>query len=368
LTSISIPSGVTSIGYAAFFGASSLTSITFSEPSKLTSIGILAFYGALSLTSITIPSGVTSIGMSAFSGASSLTSITFSESSKLTSIGDYAFDGAAKLSSVRFLGNAPASIGAHVFTGVSGTVYHFAGATGFDPFSDLFHGLPQAYFLLPPAALVATAGAASVTISVATPPSPGPPPSSYTISAVSDATKTCVIDGPTGSCTISGLTSGTPYTFTAIAYTTTPAVTSIVSDPSNQVTPTEPIPPAVPLPLDAAPIPVAVAPIPPATPTRIIWSQSSRIVNQPITARFTTSLEVTYTITATSTTNRRFQTRTTRTARGTCTIKTNKKTTKRTATCTIRLKQAGTWIIAITPTQNGIVGTPATKTIKANTP
>ena len=51
-------------------------------------------------------------------------------------------------------------------------------------------------------------------------------------------------------------------------------------------------------------------------------------------------------------------------SRGTCKVTTNKKTKKRTATCTIRFKQAGTWLIKITPTQNGIAGTPATKTIK----
>ena len=102
---------------------------------------------------------------------------------------------------------------------------------------------------------------------------------------------------------------------------------------------------------------------PPATPKRIRWALGTRTTNQPITASFTAAPEVTYTITATSNATRRFQTRTTRTARGTCKVKTNKKTQKRTATCTIRLKKAGTWLIKITPTKNGLTGTPATKTI-----
>ena len=106
----------------------------------------------------------------------------------------------------------------------------------------------------------------------------------------------------------------------------------------------------------------------PRTPTKIRWNTGTRITNQPITGSFTAAPDTTYTITATSNAARRFQTRATRTARGTCKITTNKKTHKRTATCTIRLKQAGTWLVKITPTQNGSAGTPATKTIKIRTP
>ena len=102
----------------------------------------------------------------------------------------------------------------------------------------------------------------------------------------------------------------------------------------------------------------------PRTPTKIRWNTGKGTTNQPITSSFPATLGVTYTITASSNAARRFQTRATRTARGTCKVTTNKKTKKRTATCTIRFKQAGTWLIKITPTQNGIAGTPATKTIK----
>jgi len=106
----------------------------------------------------------------------------------------------------------------------------------------------------------------------------------------------------------------------------------------------------------------------PRTPSKIRWNTGKRTTNQPITSSFTAAPDTTYTITATSNAARRFQTRATRTARGTCKITTNKKTHKRTATCTIRLKQAGTWLVKITPTQNGSAGTPATKTIKIRTP
>ena len=70
LTSITIHSGVTSIGSSAFYNCSNLESVTFAEGSQLTSIGGSAFSVCSGLTSISIPAGVTSIGSSAFSGTS----------------------------------------------------------------------------------------------------------------------------------------------------------------------------------------------------------------------------------------------------------------------------------------------------------
>ena len=112
LTELIIPESVTSIGSSAFEGCSSLESITlpfigdkldnptithfgyifgasssFNNPAfvpsslkevivtKATSIGNGAFWGCSSLTSITIPEGVTSIGNGAFSGCSGLNKI-----------------------------------------------------------------------------------------------------------------------------------------------------------------------------------------------------------------------------------------------------------------------------------------------------
>ena len=64
LTSIKIPSSVTSIGNYVFSGCSSLTSIDI--PSSVTSIGNYAFSGCSSLTSLILPSSVTLIGEGAF--------------------------------------------------------------------------------------------------------------------------------------------------------------------------------------------------------------------------------------------------------------------------------------------------------------
>ena len=96
LTSITILEGVTSIGYGAFSGCSSLTGITI--PDSVTSIGDSAFYGCSSLTGITIPDSVTCIDGGAFSGCSSLTSITIPNS--ITSIDDSAFYGCSSLTGI----------------------------------------------------------------------------------------------------------------------------------------------------------------------------------------------------------------------------------------------------------------------------
>ena len=90
---IVIPNSVTSIGDYAFYGCSSLTSVTI--PNSVTSIGSRAFYGCSSLTSVTIPSSVTSIGENAFTFCRSLTSVTIPNS--VTSIGQYAFSGCTSL-------------------------------------------------------------------------------------------------------------------------------------------------------------------------------------------------------------------------------------------------------------------------------
>ena len=129
LTSIEIPSSVTSIGSGAFSECSALKSITVDSANTTyysyengvytadsntliigckntiikegtTAIGGSAFYGCSSLTSITIPSSVTSIGGNAFSYCSKLTSISIPEG--VTSIGEYAFYGCSRLTSVNF--------------------------------------------------------------------------------------------------------------------------------------------------------------------------------------------------------------------------------------------------------------------------
>ena len=113
LTSLTLPSCITTIDDCTFYGCSGLTSLTL--PSSVTSIGGSAFYGCSGLTSLTLPSGVTSIGKYAFRGCSGLTSLTLP--SGVTSIGDYAFRGCSGLTSLTLPSSVTSSIGRWVFDG-----------------------------------------------------------------------------------------------------------------------------------------------------------------------------------------------------------------------------------------------------------
>ncbi|MDB4683732.1 leucine-rich repeat protein, partial [bacterium] len=110
LTSITIPNGVTSIGYRAF-GSTGLTSITI--PDGVTRIRFQAFSNCTSLTSINIPDGVTSIESHTFGSCRSLTIITIPDG--VTSIGQEAFENCTSLTSIRFRGIAPIITGARPF-------------------------------------------------------------------------------------------------------------------------------------------------------------------------------------------------------------------------------------------------------------
>ena len=115
LTSLSLPSSLTSIKYRAFYGCSGLTSLSL--PSSLTSTEYYAFYGCSGLTSLSLPSGITSIDWNAFSGCSGLTSLTLPSS--LTSIDSGAFSGCSGLTSLS-LPSGLTSIGDGAFRGCSG--------------------------------------------------------------------------------------------------------------------------------------------------------------------------------------------------------------------------------------------------------
>ena len=151
LISISIPEGVTSIGERAFWNCSGLTYITI--PKSVTSILESSFVGCSGLKSITVAAGntiyysagnclietagktlvrgcknsvipsdgsVTSIGSSAFAGCSELTSIAIPDS--VTSIGGYAFSGCSGLTSISFAEGSLTTIGTYAFSVCSGLV------------------------------------------------------------------------------------------------------------------------------------------------------------------------------------------------------------------------------------------------------
>ena len=164
LTEYVIPDSVTTIGYYAFHGCSSLTSVTIPDsvttiewdafsncssltrfngkyasddgrcliidgtlnsfapaglteyviPDSVTTIGQSAFQSCSSLTSITIPDSVTTIGQSAFGSCSSLTSITIPDS--VTTIGGGAFNECSNLTSVT-IPDSVTTIGSCAFYG-----------------------------------------------------------------------------------------------------------------------------------------------------------------------------------------------------------------------------------------------------------
>ena len=98
LTSVTIPSSVTSIDAWAFEGCSGLTSLII--PSSVTSIKRSAFKDCSGLTSLAIPSSVTSIGSYVFENCSGLTSITIPSS--VTEIGGAAFKGCSSLTNLYY--------------------------------------------------------------------------------------------------------------------------------------------------------------------------------------------------------------------------------------------------------------------------
>ena len=98
LTSLNLPAGITSIGGRAFENCSGLTSLNL--PAGITSIDYNAFYGCSGLTSLNLPDGITEIDKYAFYGCSGLTSLTLPAS--ITTIGDYAFYGCSGLKEVNF--------------------------------------------------------------------------------------------------------------------------------------------------------------------------------------------------------------------------------------------------------------------------
>ena len=81
------------IGFGAFDGCTSLTSVTI--PDRVTTIDFGTFRDCTSLSSITIPHGVTSIGKDAFRGCTHLTSVIIPTS--VISIDKNAFEGCPNL-------------------------------------------------------------------------------------------------------------------------------------------------------------------------------------------------------------------------------------------------------------------------------
>lgn len=112
LSSITIPDGVTSIGYNAFYNCTSLTDISISD--SVTNISNSAFCQCRNLSSVNIPNGVTNIGNWTFADCDALTLFVIPDN--VTSIGDNAFRGCDGLSDIT-IPNSVTSIGDYAFYG-----------------------------------------------------------------------------------------------------------------------------------------------------------------------------------------------------------------------------------------------------------
>lgn len=129
ITSVSIPETVTSIGRRAFYGCSCLESVNL--PQGITVLNVSTFFECVSLKSITIPDGVTTIGATAFSGCSSLESVTIPAG--VTKIDAYAFIHCNSLATITALPEvAPTSIDA--FGGLYDTAKLIVPADGVDSY------------------------------------------------------------------------------------------------------------------------------------------------------------------------------------------------------------------------------------------
>ena len=136
LTSITIPNSVTSLGYECFSECSGLTSIMI--PNSVTSLGGWCFSECSGLTSITIPNSVTSLGKSCFDGCSGLTSVTIPNS--VTSLGNYCFSDCSGLTEVHVNRETPPATGGKIFEACESlqTIYVPTGASAnyeFDPWN-----------------------------------------------------------------------------------------------------------------------------------------------------------------------------------------------------------------------------------------
>lgn len=115
VTDLVIPEGVTTIRNETFMLCTGLTSVTIGD--DVTTIGNNAFEGCTSLTSVSIGNSVTTIGGVAFESCTSLVNVNLGNA--LTTISNHAFAGCTSLSSIN-IPNSVTNIGSSAFNGCTG--------------------------------------------------------------------------------------------------------------------------------------------------------------------------------------------------------------------------------------------------------
>ena len=133
-----IPDTVSNIGDGAFGDAFGLTSVVI--PDAVTNISFEAFYSCINLSSVTLGASVRTIQQAAFFYCPDLRSIVFPSS--LTSLGFESFAGCQNLTSACFEGNAPTDGGSVFFFDTALTQVLFVnGAAGWGA---TYEGIPTA--------------------------------------------------------------------------------------------------------------------------------------------------------------------------------------------------------------------------------
>jgi hypothetical protein len=115
MANYAIPNGVTSIGDGAFKYGYALYGVTI--PDSVTTIGDSAFDSCIHLSTLAIPSGVTNIGTYAFSGCRSVTSIVVPDG--IAGISNFAFAGCESLTNIT-LPHSMTNLGEWAFVGCIG--------------------------------------------------------------------------------------------------------------------------------------------------------------------------------------------------------------------------------------------------------
>jgi hypothetical protein len=231
-TTYSVPAGTTEIEESAFKSSPTLTTITL--PDSVTVIGTEAFAYSPNLTSINLPSGLVSLGTFSFI-YTRITSIVVPHTVTNWGYQPFGYNSNDPGTSFNFYfeGDAPPESALGL---PSGSIIHrIEGTNGWPALSDTYLGYTQAAWspnITTPRAPSVSALVQSVRVTANR--GSGGLPTSYLVTA-SPEERTCTIAAGETSCVVTGLTSGTPYTFTTKA--TKGATTTASSAASTAVNP-----------------------------------------------------------------------------------------------------------------------------------
>jgi hypothetical protein len=232
-TTYSVPAGTTEIGESAFKSSPTITTITL--PDSVTVIGTEAFAYSPNLTSINLPSGLVSLGTYSLI-YTKITSIVVPHT--VTNWGFQSFgynsNDPGTAFDFYFEGDAPPA-SAYLALPSGAIVHRIEGTNGWPALSDTYLGYTQAAWspnITTPRAPSVSALVQSVRVTANR--GSGGLPTSYLVTA-SPEERTCTIAAGETSCVVTGLTSGTPYTFTTKA--TKGATTTASSAASTAVNP-----------------------------------------------------------------------------------------------------------------------------------